>query len=62
MFPKPKSYIDNSFKLVEKLNGLSLNNNYSLISLNAISLFTNIPLDLTIKSISDGILLLIVVY
>ena len=50
MFPKPKSYIDNSFKLVEKLNGLSLNNNYSLISLD--TLFINIRLDLTIKSIS----------
>ena len=30
-----------------------VNNNYSLISLDAISLFTNIPLDLAIKSISD---------
>jgi len=39
---KSYSHIDNSFKLVEKLNDFYLNNNYSLISLDAISLFTNI--------------------
>jgi len=50
---KPKNHIDNSFQLVEKeLNGLCLNNNYSLISLDIIPLFINIRLDLTIKSIS----------
>jgi len=51
---KPKNHIDNGFQFVGKgLNGLCLNNNYSLISLDAISLFINIRLDLIIKSISD---------
>ena len=48
---KPHSHINNSFKL--KLDGCSLNNKYSLISLDAISLFTNIPLDLAVKNVSD---------
>jgi len=46
---KLSSHIDNSFKLVENFNGFCLNNNYLLISLDAISLFTNIPLDLAKK-------------
>jgi len=50
---KPHSHINNSFKLMEKLDGCSLNNKYSLILLDAISLFMNIPLDLAVKSVSD---------
>jgi len=38
---------------VEKLDGRSLNNKYSLIPLDAISLFTNIPLDLAVKNVSN---------
>lgn len=50
--PKSLSHIENSFELVEKLSGTFINNNHILISLDVISLFTNIPIDLAIESIS----------
>jgi len=43
---KPFSHIDNSFQLIKKLNGTFLESNYDLISLDVVSLFTNILLDL----------------
>lgn len=49
--PKPSSHIDNSFQLVEKLSGTIIDNNHVLISLDVISLFTNIPFNLAIDSI-----------
>jgi len=45
--PKSFSHINDSFQLVKKLSNLYIDDNYVLISLNAISLFTNIPLDLS---------------
>jgi len=47
--PKSFSKIENSFHLAQKLRG-RLETNYSLISLDVISLFINIPLDLAIES------------
>jgi len=46
----PFSHIKNSFKLVKKLSNVELNEYYT-ISLDVISLFTNIPLELAINSI-----------
>jgi len=43
---------DNSFQLVKKLNESTLGEDFVLVSLNVISLFTNIPIDLAIESIS----------
>jgi len=50
---KPLSYIENSYQIVKKLNGLLIGENYDLISLDVISLFTNIPLNLAIDSVSN---------
>jgi len=49
---KPLSHIDNSFQLVQKLEGVSVDDDYDLISLNIISLFTNIPTNLALKSVA----------
>ena len=51
-FPKADSFVCNSLDLVNKLSGLSVGDDYSLVSLDAISLFTNIPIDKAIDSIS----------
>jgi len=45
------SYINNSFELFRSLSGLKVSESDILISLDAVSLFTNIPLDLAIQSI-----------
>src|SRR5436190_7280107 len=50
-FPRASSSIKNSFELVSKINSISIEKEYKLISLDAVSLFTNIPLDLAIESI-----------
>lgn len=52
-FPKAKSHISNSFELVKKLT--DGDDGMNLISLDVISLFTNIPIDLAMDSISNGI-------
>lgn len=49
--PPPGSHVKNSFELVKKLD-ISVDESCELISLNVVSLFTNIPLDLTIDSIN----------
>jgi len=41
----------NSFNLVEKLT--NIDSEFSLISLDGVLLFTNIPIDLAIKSVID---------
>ena len=48
---KPPSYIKNSFELIQKISNLNIPDGYILISLDATSLFTNIPTDLIEKSI-----------
>ena len=45
--------MENSFQIVKKLNGLVLERDIALISLDAVSLFTNIPIDMTLDSISN---------
>ena len=51
--PKSESFIKNSFELVNKLGNIEWKQNYELLSLDVISLFTNIPIDLAINSISN---------
>jgi len=50
---KPSSYIENSFQLVSELKGVSVNSNYDLISLDVISLFTNIPISLALEGVAN---------
>lgn len=50
-YPKAPSHIENSFQLVEKLTNLRINNNFLLISLDVISLFINVPINLALESI-----------
>jgi len=48
--PNTFSHLDNSFKLIDKLRNVDISEKHVLISLDAISLFTNIPFDLAIES------------
>jgi len=48
---KPHSYIENSYQLIKKLNGSSIEENYDLMSLDVVSLFTNIPFNLAMDSV-----------
>jgi len=48
---KPHSQTENSYQLVHKLNGLSIEENYELISLDVVSLFTNIHSNLALESV-----------
>jgi len=50
---KPHSQIENSYQLVHKLNGLPIEENYELISLDIVSLFTNIPSNLALENVSN---------
>jgi len=47
----PSSHIKNSFELVQKLSNTILEPNYTVISLDVVSLFTNIPMQLAVNSI-----------
>jgi len=49
---KPLSHIDNSLQLVQKLEGVSVDDDYDLISLDVVSLFTNIPTNLALESVA----------
>lgn len=51
--PSPHSHVLNSFHLIEKLSKVRVEKHYELISLDVISLFTNIPLDLAIDGIRE---------
>jgi len=50
--PCTTSHIENSFQLIEKLKNVKLDDRHVLLSLDVVSLFTNIPLDLAIDSVS----------
>lgn len=52
-FPTAHSHINNSFELVNRLSHIHIDNSYSLISLDVVSLFTNVPTDLALESISS---------
>ncbi|XP_025261928.1 uncharacterized protein LOC112637139 [Camponotus floridanus] len=52
-FPTASSHINNSFDLVQNLADVHLDDDSLLISLDAISLFTNIPTDLALSSVSS---------
>lgn len=49
--PIPKSNLNNSFQLVEQLKYFNFPNDFKLISLDVVSMFTNIPLDLARDSV-----------
>lgn len=46
----PKSFIKNSFEFVEKLSNITLDSNFQLMSLDVVSLFTNISMELAEES------------
>ena len=48
------SHIKDSFQLVDKLKGIYFNDNYKLIFLDMVLLFTNIPIDLAVDCINDN--------
>ena len=50
-FPKPPSIIKISFEFISKIKNQNIPNHYTMMSLDVISLFTNIPLDLVLISI-----------
>jgi len=50
--PVTDSHLNNSFDLVQKLKDIQVDDDYILISLDAVSLFTNIFIDLAIESVS----------
>jgi len=52
-FPKALSFIENSFELTNKLKNVHLNNDFKLISLDVVSLFTNIPIELAMESVTN---------
>lgn len=47
------SNVTNSFQLVKKLTGTYIDEHYELISLDVVSLFTNIPLELALDNVSS---------
>jgi len=51
--PKAYSHIENSFKLVKELDGRYLSNKFQLMSLDVVSLFTNVPIDYAMDCIKD---------
>ncbi|XP_071573294.1 uncharacterized protein [Temnothorax nylanderi] len=52
-FPKGQSHIANSFELVKKLSTVNIEESYTLISLDVVSLFANVPIEMMIESITS---------
>jgi len=46
-----RGHIDNSFQLVKKLHNTVINDDFQLLSLDVVSLFTNVPTELAVNSI-----------
>ncbi|XP_020299368.1 uncharacterized protein LOC109863521, partial [Pseudomyrmex gracilis] len=51
--PLARSHVPNSFSLVNKISDIYIEDYFELISLDAISLFTNVPLELAVDSLLD---------
>ena len=49
--PPARGHVDNSFELVKNLNNFEISSEYQLISLDVVSLFTNVPVELAVNSI-----------
>lgn len=49
--PQPKSYVKNSLEVKKLIDNIKIPVGYSLVSLDVVSLFNNVPSDLVIKSI-----------
>lgn len=50
-FQKADSHIENNYDFVNKINNIELQRGHVLLSLDVVSLFTNVPIDLALKSI-----------
>lgn len=51
--PEAFSNVENSFQLIKKLKGGKLEADHVLIFLDVVSLFTNIPVELALESLSN---------
>lgn len=51
--PKASSHINNSFELYSILSGKTIDNDEIFVSLDVVSLFTNVPIDLALNSINN---------
>jgi len=51
--PVPSSHINNSFELINKLSDVYIPDGFSLVSLDVVSLFTNVPIDLITNIVKE---------
>lgn len=51
--PKPNNHVENSMDLYKRLSGLELASSDTIFSLDVVSLFTNIPVELALESFSN---------
>jgi len=52
--PRPVSHIANSYELVKKLSNVQVDDHIKLFSLDVVSLFTNVPLDLVVACVAKN--------
>lgn len=52
-FPVSPSHVSNSYEVVNRLSNMYLEDSFELVSLDVISLFTNVSTDLIIDSVSS---------
>lgn len=51
--PKARSFVENSFDLYKKLTGFEIGDDDILMSLDVVSLFTNVPIELALNSLEN---------